>query len=54
MRDHGNGEYRAQAQRHPHSKLPDDPFGASLRIGEQLLRPLIHAFNARECARLIV
>jgi hypothetical protein len=54
MRDHGNGEYRAQAQRHPHSKLPDDPFGAPLRVGEQRLHSLIHALNARECARLIV
>ena len=43
VRGHGNGEDRTQAQRHRHSKLPDDPFGASLRIGEQRLRPLVHA-----------
>ncbi|HWX86254.1 MAG TPA: hypothetical protein VNZ48_21865, partial [Xanthobacteraceae bacterium] len=43
VRDHRNGEDRAQTQRYRHSKLPDDAFGAPLRVGEQRLRSLVHA-----------
>jgi hypothetical protein len=50
--DHSNGEDRTQAQRHRHSKLPDDPFGAPLRIGEQRLRPLVHPPSNHFLSRL--
>ena len=50
--DNRNGEDRAQAQRHGHSKLTSDAFGAPLRVGEQRLRSLVHAPSAIPSRRL--
>jgi len=43
---------RAQTQRYRHSKLPDDAFGAPLRVGEQRLRSLVRAPSSHFVLRL--